>query len=261
MLLLGRTSTCVFSPSPTTYTYIYICTSLSDAGKTVLLTKLVSEFGRVFDADIGRFVLVFAHWQELYDQMIGSLPADVEVLKFQGLSEDVFSRKTLKATGGGGDDDDNNNNKVTLVIFDDVVATLLRRKFEEQINQLVTIHAHHWRVAPVFVLQSVAFKLPSLSLLLNNSRYLIASFFDSTLPTSLAQVLQVRERERETCTPNGKKPLFKRTAFPGPGTTNLISSIVAFLKKNNRSYFVIDVSTGEVLADVFENSCPTLVEW
>ncbi len=259
MLLLGRTSTCALCPLQQP---IHVCTSLSDAGKTVLLTKLVSEFGRVFDADIGRFVLVFAHWQELYDRMIGSLPADVEVLKFQGLSEDVFSRKTLKATGGGDDDDDNKDNKVTLVIFDDVVATLLRRKFEEQINQLVTIHAHHWRVAPVFVLQSVAFKLPSLSLLLNNSRYLIASFFDSTLPTSLAQVLQVRERERERPVPlMGKKPLFKRTAFPGPGTTNLISSIVAFLKKNNRSYFVIDVSTGEVLVDVFENSCPTLVEW
>ncbi len=110
-----------------------------------------------------------------------SLPTNVEVHKFPGLREEIFTKKMLKDPKG----------KLTEVIFNDMAIALLRRRFEEQINRLVVVQAHHWNVAPIFVLQSVSFKLPSLSLLLNNARYIFISFYNTTVPTALAQLLQV----------------------------------------------------------------------
>ncbi len=176
MIILGRTSEL---SSMCLNVYLY-CHTYVDAGKSVLLRELINNFSRIFNSDIGRLLIVYETWQEdIYERMI--LPAKVKVHKFHGLSEEIFSKKMLKDPKG----------HLTVVIFDDMVTSLLRRKFEDQVSRLVVVQAHHWNVAPIFVLQSVSFKVPSLSLLLNNARYIFVSFYNTTVPTALAQLLQV----------------------------------------------------------------------
>ncbi len=152
---------------------------LSDSGKSFLLKDLVQNFSRIYGEEIGQLVIIYEIWQpQIYEKMIECLPEEVPVTTFQGLSKEVFS--SLKASKG-----------LTLVVFDDVATALLKKQFEDELNRLFIVTCHHFHVATVVLLQNVTFRTPTLSMLLNNSRYIYISFFDSSVPSGLCQTLQV----------------------------------------------------------------------
>ncbi len=158
---------------------VIIRQQLSDSGKSVLLKDLVENFARIYGQEIGKLVLIYEVWQpEIYQPMIECLAEEVPVAIFQGLSKEVFS--SLGASKG-----------LTLAVFDDVATTLLKKQFEDELNRLFIVSCHHNNVATVVLLQNVTFRTPTLSILLNNSRYIYISFFDSTVPSGLCQTLQV----------------------------------------------------------------------
>ncbi len=55
-------------------------------------------------------------------------------------------------------------------------------------------------------------------------------------------------------------PKLQRSVFPGM-RDSFLSRLVDFLKKRNRTYFLLDVSKGEIKTDLWETKWPTLVEW
>lgn len=155
------------------------------SGKTELLARLLEGFELLYgpNSHIGKVVLIYNIWQDVYDRIINSLPSWVPVLTFKGIQPEIFSTKTLTCPKG-----------YTVIIFDDQLSLLQQSKaggFEKELKTLATALVHHLKLNCWFIYQSSSFKSPVLSSLFQNCSYIYLTFWESSLPTHLASIIQV----------------------------------------------------------------------
>ncbi|MCP4486366.1 MAG: hypothetical protein GY820_03465 [Gammaproteobacteria bacterium] len=106
------------------------------------------------------------------------------MLFFEGISNEVFSEKTLLAEEKEG--------TTTVLVFDDVLQDVLSRKFEQQLIRLASVHVHHSHITLFLILQLASFKSPeSLNIIWNNSRFIHLPLVNSKVAPNLSQNIQV----------------------------------------------------------------------
>ncbi len=155
---------------------------ISASGKTVLLGKILSRMDTLYNVHkISKFILVYQIWQPIYESIINGLAPETEVLTFEGLQPEVFSKETLCQRENG----------LTIMVMDDMLPTILSRKFDADLIRLVTVHLHHDKIHLQLLLQISTFK-NSLSVIFNNARYIYIPLFAAKPATSLALNLQVK---------------------------------------------------------------------
>ncbi|MCP4490890.1 MAG: hypothetical protein GY820_26780 [Gammaproteobacteria bacterium] len=157
----------------------------SGSGKTELLKRLLrpQTFQRLHGCRIGKLVLVYSCWQASYREIHDLLPRKVPVLFFKGISNEVFSEKTLLAEEEG---------TTTVLVLDDVLQDVLSRKFEQQLIRLASVRVHHSHVTLFLILQLASFKTPeALNVIWNNCRFIHLPLVNSKVAPNLSQNIQV----------------------------------------------------------------------
>ena len=207
-----------------------IVTSLgrSSAGKTTICIKIIQNYQKLFGSPLAKCILVVkAPNQPIITALIDHLKSQgVKIILFtKGLCEEVFSAlASLKRSPDG----------KTVVFFDDLLGDFLLRKsnYEQQLITFFTVRVHHNDLSLFVTLQNASVSSKLLQLLLMNSSYFVLSFYNSNVFSSTAIYIQ-------------------KSLFPG-SSRNLISRVVAYLKKNHKSYALFDCAMGNIFTDILE---------